>query len=138
MSARALILALFVVGCAHKPVAVAPKAARPTVTTPKLAVTTPPEIFPTFHDVARGFPGSLERPSRMELCPIDNAIFVCGGDRMIMLKGRDLVADDMLAVGLPHDEHGRIDGWVDDISGHFPDDAWLRLQHDHGVREFSY
>lgn len=143
MKPSLLLLALALVACAPsaRPIAATPKPEVPKVEAPTREAPKLAETFPTFHVVARGYPGNDARPSRMALCPVENAVFVCGGDRLIRLKDRDLVADDALLAGLPLDPHGRVAGTIDDASGSWPDDAWVRLalpHHDPGYAYYRY
>ena len=57
--------------------------------------------------------------SQFLLCPVDGAVFACGGDAPVILRDDGFVADAALATGLPGDR------LVYTMTGRWPDAMWL-------------
>ncbi len=71
------------------------------------------------HLVAEGWEGGPEMGSQFTLCPVDGAVFACGGDRPTILRDEGFVIDPSLAVGLPGDR------FVYRMVGRWPEATWL-------------
>jgi hypothetical protein len=74
----------------------------------------------------------------MRVCPTRGAVFLCGGPHVVSLRGRDLVLDRDRENGLPRTTFTDLDGVVDDVSGSFPDDAWLTMRSPDAVRVYRW
>jgi hypothetical protein len=86
----------------------------PLPSPPTAAVAEPP-----LHVVAEGWEGGPEIGSQFELCPVEGAVFACGGVSPDILRDQGFVRDPSLATGLPGD---RI---VYKMVGRWPDATWL-------------
>ena len=74
---------------------------------------------PPLHVVAEGWEGGPEMGSQFELCPVEGAVFACGGEVPDILRDEGFVHDPSLAAGLPG---GR---FVYTMVGRWPDATWL-------------
>lgn len=71
-------------------------------------------------------PESEEMPPGAHMCPIHGVTWLCGDGRILVVRDGAVERDEALEVGLPR-HSGWIDGVVQDIVGHWPDDAWLMV-----------
>jgi hypothetical protein len=87
---------------------------------------------PPLHVVAEGWEGGPEVGSQFELCPVEGAVFACGGVAPDILRDEGFVRDPSLAAGLPGDR------FVYTMVGHWPDATWLvDASPDSGNRSFA-
>jgi len=86
---------------------------------------------PDFHVIAEGWHGGPELGTQLSLCPLDGAVFACGSNKTVILRGDRFVHDPALEAGLPGDR------WITRIVGKWPDSAWL-LYADPDTGNWSY
>jgi hypothetical protein len=65
--------------------------------------------------------------SELHVCGIRGVTWLCGFRSILSVKGGAVEHVRASEVGLPVSEDGWLDGGVDDIVGHWPDDGWLML-----------
>lgn len=118
---RALLVTLLLSGCAPSAISVPPIAPKKT--------SAPARAFEArLHVVARGWPGGNVLRTRMTLCPIDGAVFVCGGySSLPALRGDEVVEDPALMRGITLQANSMSAPWIGAITGSWPTDAWLRV-----------
>jgi len=110
---RALIVAALMIGCASAHEAPVRRLGPRSDSAP---------ATPRFHLVARGWVEGPATPTRMTLCPIDGAVFICGGQSLPMVRGDSIVVDRAMIRELA------LDGsWIGAITGSWPAATWLRV-----------
>jgi hypothetical protein len=65
--------------------------------------------------------------SELHVCPIRGVTWLCGLRSILSVQGGAVEHVRASEAGLPVSEDGWLNGGVDDIVGHWPDDAWLML-----------
>ena len=113
---KTLLLAGLLFGCASSTVR------RPGSPQPPPTETEAGAIAPRLHLVARGTVDGEVLPTNMTLCPIEGAVFVCGGTTLPIVRDRDIVVDSNMVRGLVLDR-----AWIGAVMGRWPDAAWLRV-----------
>lgn len=86
---------------------------------------------PDFHVIAEGWHGGPELGTQLRLCPLEGAVFACGSNKAVILRGDRFVHDPALEAGLPGDR------WIYQIVGKWPESAWL-LYADPDTGNWSY
>ena len=84
-------------------------------------------IVSPFHRWASESDVSAELGSRLRMCSVRGATFLCGRPRVFRLGDGQFVRDVALEAGLARtrDDPDSLRGFVTDIVGSWPDDAWL-------------
>lgn len=69
--------------------------------------------------VADGWLGGSKLGNKLQLCPVEGAVFACGSEKLAVLRDQGFVRDPALEAGLPG---GR---FIQTIVGKWPESAWL-------------
>jgi hypothetical protein len=84
-----------------------------------------PEVASPLHAWAIDHHLDSKLGSRMDLCPVRGAVFLCGRPGVYRKNGEQFIHDVDAEAGLAHNADGTVHGFVTQVLGRWPDDAWL-------------